>query len=155
MPIETLNMRSSSSRTSLAALLALVAMLAIAVSACGHGSGSGPAGSPAKAIPASAIVYAQVNLDTSSPAWTAFEKVSRRFPGWQQVVARVHSELLNSKDHGVSFGKDVEPALGDDAAIAVTGGRWLGRVIDPFLIRVVTAVVLASLGIYVAVAALS
>jgi putative Ca2+/H+ antiporter (TMEM165/GDT1 family) len=41
------------------------------------------------------------------------------------------------------------------AAIAVTGGRWLGRVIDAFLIRVVTAVVLAGLGIYVAVAAIS
>jgi len=46
-------------------------------------------------------------------------------------------------------------ALWAVAAIAVTGGRWLGRVIDPFLIRVVTAVVLAGLGIYVAVAALS
>jgi putative Ca2+/H+ antiporter (TMEM165/GDT1 family) len=46
-------------------------------------------------------------------------------------------------------------ALWAVAAIAVTGGRWLGRVIDAFVIRVVTAVVLAGLGIYVAVAALS
>lgn len=44
-------------------------------------------------------------------------------------------------------------ALWAVAAIAVTGGRFLGRVIDAFLIRVVTAVVLAALGIYVAVAA--
>ena len=44
-------------------------------------------------------------------------------------------------------------ALWAVAAIAVTGGRWLGRVIDAFLIRVVTAVVLVGLGIYVAVAA--
>lgn len=46
-------------------------------------------------------------------------------------------------------------ALWAVAAIAVTGGRWLGRVIDAFLIRVVTAVVLAALGIYVAVTAFS
>ena len=46
-------------------------------------------------------------------------------------------------------------ALWAVAAIAVTGGRWLGRVIDPFLIRVVTAVVLAGLGVYTALTALS
>ena len=46
-------------------------------------------------------------------------------------------------------------ALCAAAAIVITGGRWLGRAIDPFLIRVVTAVVLAGLGIYVAVAAFS
>ena len=44
-------------------------------------------------------------------------------------------------------------ARGAVAASAVTGGRGRGRVIDAFLIRVVTAVVLAALGIYVAVAA--
>jgi len=46
-------------------------------------------------------------------------------------------------------------ALWAAAAIVITGGQWLGRLIDPFLIRVVTAVVLAGLGIYVAVAAFS
>ena len=46
-------------------------------------------------------------------------------------------------------------ALWAVAAIAVTGGRWLSRVIDPFLIRVVTAVLLGGFGIYSAVAALS
>ena len=46
-------------------------------------------------------------------------------------------------------------ALWAAAAIAVTGGRWLSRVIDPFLIRVVTAGLLAGFGIYTAVAALS
>jgi len=46
-------------------------------------------------------------------------------------------------------------ALWAVAAIAVTGGRWLSRVIDPFLIRVVTAVLLGGFGIYTAVAALS
>jgi Ca2+/H+ antiporter, TMEM165/GDT1 family len=46
-------------------------------------------------------------------------------------------------------------ALWAAAAIAVTGGRWLSRIIDPFLIRVVTAVLLAGFGIYTAVAALS
>jgi putative Ca2+/H+ antiporter (TMEM165/GDT1 family) len=46
-------------------------------------------------------------------------------------------------------------ALWAVAAIAVTGGRWLGRVIDAFLIRVVTAAVLAGLGVYVALTAFS
>ena len=46
-------------------------------------------------------------------------------------------------------------ALWAAAAIAVTGGRWLSRVSDPFLIRVVIAALLAGFGIYTAVAALS
>ncbi len=46
-------------------------------------------------------------------------------------------------------------ALWAVAAIAVAGGRWLGRFVDAFLIRAVTAVLLAGLGIYTAVAALS
>ena len=127
-------MLKRSPRTSLALLLTALAALAIGVTACGHGSSSGPAGSPARAIPASAIVYVQADVDTSSPAWTAFENVSRRFPGWHQVVNDVHHEL-NARDHGVSFTKDVAPALGADAAIAVTGidtstGKpaWVGYV---------------------------
>ncbi len=75
-----------------------------------------------------------MDLDTTSPAWTAFQKVSQKFPGWQQVVAKVHRELVRP-DHGVSFSKDVQPALGDSAAIAVTGidsatGKpaWVGYV---------------------------
>jgi len=46
-------------------------------------------------------------------------------------------------------------ALWAAAAIAVTGGRWLGRVIDAFLMGVVTAVLLAGLGIYTAIVAFS
>jgi putative Ca2+/H+ antiporter (TMEM165/GDT1 family) len=39
-------------------------------------------------------------------------------------------------------------ALWAVSAIAVTGGRWLGRLVHPVLIRAVTAVLLAGLGGY-------
>jgi putative Ca2+/H+ antiporter (TMEM165/GDT1 family) len=41
-------------------------------------------------------------------------------------------------------------ALWAVSAIAVTGGRWLGSVIDPVAIRIGTAVLLAGLGGYTA-----
>ncbi len=46
-------------------------------------------------------------------------------------------------------------ALWSVSAIAVTSGRWLGRVVDGFVIRLATAVLLAGLAVYTALAALS
>jgi Ca2+/H+ antiporter, TMEM165/GDT1 family len=46
-------------------------------------------------------------------------------------------------------------ALWTVSAIAVTSGQWLGRVVDGFVIRLATAVLLAGLAVYTAVAAFS
>jgi putative Ca2+/H+ antiporter (TMEM165/GDT1 family) len=46
-------------------------------------------------------------------------------------------------------------ALWTVSAIAVTSGRWLGRVVDGFVIRLGTAVLLFGLAVYTAWAALS
>jgi putative Ca2+/H+ antiporter (TMEM165/GDT1 family) len=46
-------------------------------------------------------------------------------------------------------------ALWSASAIAVTSGRWLGRVVDGFVIRLATAVLLAGLAVYTGLAALS
>jgi putative Ca2+/H+ antiporter (TMEM165/GDT1 family) len=46
-------------------------------------------------------------------------------------------------------------ALWTVSAIAVTSGQWLGRVVDGFVIRLATAVLLAGLAVYTAVAALT
>ena len=46
-------------------------------------------------------------------------------------------------------------ALWSASAIAVTSGRWLGRVVDGFVIRLGTAVLLAGLAVYTGLAALS
>ena len=46
-------------------------------------------------------------------------------------------------------------ALWAVSAIAVTSGQWLGRVINAVIIRAVTAVLLAGLGVYAAWAAVS
>jgi putative Ca2+/H+ antiporter (TMEM165/GDT1 family) len=74
---------------------------------------------------------------------------------WGDLTQLLTANLAAHYHAPVSVATGAILALWAVAAIAVTGGRWLGRVIDPFLIRVVTAVVLAGLGIYTALAALS
>ncbi len=46
-------------------------------------------------------------------------------------------------------------ALWAAAALAVTGGRWLGKLVNAVIIRAATAVLLAGLGGYAIWAALS
>ena len=72
---------------------------------------------------------------------------------WGDITQLLTANLAAHYHAPLSVATGAILALWAVAAIAVTGGRFLGRVIDAFLIRVVTAVVLAALGIYVAVAA--
>jgi len=74
---------------------------------------------------------------------------------WGDLTQLLTANLAAHYHAPVSVATGAILALWAVAAIAVTGGRWLGRVIDPFLIRVVTAVVLAGLGVYTALTALS
>ena len=108
----------------------LATALALAAGCGSASSGSTSTGSAAGAVPADALFYADVNLDTQSPAWKQFADVGRRFPGWQQLV----DQIANSVSHGGSstanvsldmaptttFKGDIEPWLGGSAAIAVT-----------------------------------
>jgi hypothetical protein len=111
---------------------AVVLALACAIATgCGSTSSSSPAsGAAAGAVPADALFYADVDLDTQSPAWKQFAAVGQRFPGWQQLV----DQIVNSVSEGspsatnvslgsaptTTFEDDIEPWLGDSAAIAVT-----------------------------------
>ena len=74
---------------------------------------------------------------------------------WGDLTQLLTANLAAQYHAPLSVATGAILALWAAAAIVITGGQWLGRVIDPFFIRVVTAVVLAGLGIYVAVAAFS
>jgi Ca2+/H+ antiporter, TMEM165/GDT1 family len=74
---------------------------------------------------------------------------------WGDLTQLLTANLVVHYHAPLSVATGAILALWAAAAIAVTGGRWLSRVIDPFLIRVVTAVLLAGFGIYTAVAALT
>lgn len=101
--------------------LALVAFITLVfASGCGSSTKAASAtGSPADAVPAGALLYADVNLDHGSSAWQQFATVSKRFPGWQRLVDRtVHS--FDDSSNGTTYEKDVAPWLGDSAGIALT-----------------------------------
>jgi hypothetical protein len=100
------------------ALVALV-MLVFA-SGCGSSTkAASSSSSPAAAVPAGALLYADINLDHGSTAWQQFATVSKRFPGWQRLVDRtVHS--FDDSSNGTSYEKDIAPWLGDSAGVALT-----------------------------------
>jgi putative Ca2+/H+ antiporter (TMEM165/GDT1 family) len=92
----------------------------------------------------------------SHPARTAATSFGVIFAAeWGDLTQLLTANLAVHYHAPLSVATGAILALWAAAAIAVTGGRWLSRVIDPFLIRVVTAGLLAGFGIYTAVAALS
>ncbi len=97
----------------------------LAVTGCGGGStasaGSPPFGSAAKAMPAHALVFVDVNLDHSSPAWKNALAIGSRFPGWKAFVTKFQTQINTSSSGDGSFATKVEPWLGNEAGVAVTG----------------------------------
>jgi uncharacterized protein DUF3352 len=112
-----------SRRASRYAIPAVLTALAVAAAGCGGAaqSGSGDAfGVGARAIPAHPLAFADVNLDRGSTAWKNVAALGARFPGWAKVSREVQTALAKPSD-GVTVSKDVEPYIGDEAAVAVTG----------------------------------
>lgn len=110
--------------------LAAAAALALAGAGCGGATGAagaGGVGTAARAFPAHPLAFVDVNLDRGSAAWQRAEAVGRRFPGWSKLMSQLTSRLESGSGHGVSFAKDVQPWLGDQAAIAVTGVNIFNR----------------------------
>ena len=64
---------------------------------------------------------------SNSSAWQNVITVAKRFPGFPKVQAQVQ-HAITSTDHGGSFAQDVQPWLGDEAAvgllsITLSGGK--------------------------------
>jgi len=92
----------------------------------------------------------------SRPGRTAATSFAVTFAAeWGDLTQLLTANLAAHYHAPLSVATGAILALWAAAAIAVTGGRWLGRVIDAFLIGVVTAVLLAGLGIYTAIVAFS
>jgi hypothetical protein len=100
------------------------ASLALAAAGCGGAAGTGSGAdlaTAAHAFPAHPLAFVDVNLDRGSAAWKQADAVGARFPGWTRLMNRLQAQLEQSSGHGASFTKDVQPWLGGQAAIAVTG----------------------------------
>jgi putative Ca2+/H+ antiporter (TMEM165/GDT1 family) len=67
---------------------------------------------------------------------------------WGDLTQLLTANLAAQSQSPLSVATGATLALWAVSALAVTGGRWLGRLVHPVLIRAVTAVLLAGLGGY-------
>ncbi len=101
------------------------AALAIPIAGCGSSSdssSSGGANDPAKAIPASAPFYLEATVRPTGQQRTDLEAALSKILRTNDPGAKI-TELIDKsgKEKGKSYAKDIEPWLGDKAAVAITG----------------------------------
>lgn len=100
------------------ASFAALAAAALLAGACG-GAGSGKE-DPAAVVPADAIAFATVDLDSGSEQWKQASELVRRFPDGPAFL-----RSLPARAH-VDWDSELKPALGDRASLAVlslAGGK--------------------------------
>lgn len=105
---------------------------AVAVGAAGYGAywflASGP--QPAQALPASTLAYASIDLDPSGKQLLAARETLEKFPAWRNEGISSQSDLRqwlfeeiqgSGACAGLDYADDIEPWLGERAAVAVLG----------------------------------
>jgi hypothetical protein len=98
-------------------LIALIATLALAAG-CGNDDSSS---SPSSLVPARALVYAEATLQPEGDQKAAVESLIEKFPGEGDAGERIQRLMEDAfADSGLSYTKDVEPWLGDEAAFFVS-----------------------------------
>jgi len=91
---------------------------AVVLSGCGDTASAGSAAaSVAGYIPASSPLYVQVSTDTAGPQWSQLTTLAKYFPEYDTMQAEINKELSRA---GVSWQKDLQPLLGEAAALATT-----------------------------------
>jgi hypothetical protein len=118
-------MRRSFTRSKALAAFAVCGLIA---AGCGGSSGGGNAagaagtdGLGAQATPASSIAFFDVNIDRGSDGWKQMLALGARFPSWPKLITQMNTSLNEVGSDGSSFSRDIEPWLGGEASIAVTG----------------------------------
>ena len=101
------------------ALLAVAAL--IAASGCGGQTGtSGAMGDSAKAVPANALAYVDVNTDRGSDAWQALTDLGKRFPAYADATKSLDDSLGKTSGECSTTAGDIVDAIGGDAGAALT-----------------------------------
>ncbi len=98
------------------AALALLALAIVAVVVVLTGGGRGPAiaQDAATLVPADSLVYVHVSTDTGRRAVRDAQRLGSGFPSYERLRRQVLDRL--------AVAGDVRPWLGDEAALALTGG---------------------------------
>jgi Protein of unknown function (DUF3352) len=108
-------------RRLLAALVAAVVLIGLITFAAPSGDGgSGPATSAASIVPADALAYLNVSIDSSRPAVRQGLALAKRFPDYQLASSALLTRLgaIAGGGSSVDFAGDIRPWLGKEAALA-------------------------------------
>lgn len=103
--------------------LTLTAALLVAVAGCGGDETSTTSELPASAslAPKDAIAFVTIVSDEGSEQWKRGDRLLGMFPGAREsFVAEIESSLA---DEGLSWSKDVAPALGPELVVVVTAAK--------------------------------
>jgi hypothetical protein len=101
-------------------LLAIVALLTVpALAAAGCGNNDEAASGASELVPAGALVYAEADLAPDGDQKQAVDSILAKFPGGGRAGDKLKELVdkgLRKSDPSVSYEKDIEPWLGDEAA---------------------------------------
>ncbi len=96
--------------------LALVALLAGCGSAAKTSSSGGSIPAGASVVRAGVVAFVAVDSDTGSSQWKQLDELAQKFPGRDNLVARLKQKI---SAQGVDYDTDVKPALGPELDVAV------------------------------------
>jgi hypothetical protein len=95
-------------------LAAVLCGLALALQGCGGDGDGGTQLSGAEMVPADVPLYISIDTDLQSEQWQAAQDLLDKFPGKEELLARLTRELA-SED--VDFERDIRPALGSEVGV--------------------------------------
>jgi len=101
-----------------AGTILVVLVTIVALRACGGADEAPPAGGAARLVPGDALLYVNLSTDRDRAATRRAFELLQRFPS----LPRVRDDLfrrLETVRPGLSFRRDVQPWLGDEAALAL------------------------------------
>jgi Protein of unknown function (DUF3352) len=104
-------------------LLTLTALLTAIVVTAGCGSDESSSSAPAGLAPAGSVMYGEATLKPEGDQKAAIDSLVEKFPGQGSAGDRIRSlmeKAFAESDSGLSYGKDVAPWLGDEAAFFLT-----------------------------------
>jgi len=102
-------------------LIVFTALIATLAVAAGCGNDSSSSSGAASLAPGGSLVYAEATLDPEADQQAAAESLIEKFPGEGSARDRIRGLMESAfSDSGLSYEKDVEPWLGDEAAFFVS-----------------------------------
>ncbi len=121
-----------------AGLLAAVIAIAVAVVLAASGSGEIPPATGAAAlVPANALAYLNLSIDSSRPAVSDARKVATRFPDWPLLetaaLGQLRTIVAGSSSAPANFAAAVRPWIGKEASLALISSGASGA-IEPLVV---------------------